>query len=97
MTAQIVDLQIEQSHRGHGYGSEFLRAIERIAAAAGHAYLFLSVAPQHNPRAYALYQRMGYQPVQSAPYRKRWHFIDSAGTVHRREDWIVEMVKPLTV
>jgi GNAT superfamily N-acetyltransferase len=89
----IVDLQVKESHRGQGYGSEFVRAIERIASQAGYRHLYISVEPLDNPRAYALYKRLGYQPLQSEPYRKIWKFTDSAGKVHRGEDWVVDMVK----
>jgi hypothetical protein len=63
--------------------------------AAGYGQLYLRVDPLNNPRAYALYQRLGYQPLQSEPYRKAWQFQDSAGQVQRGEDWAVDMVKLL--
>jgi GNAT superfamily N-acetyltransferase len=92
---QIVDLKVKESQRGQGYGSAFMRAIERIAAQAGYGQLFLTVEPLDNPRAYALYQRLGYQPLQSEPYRKSWAFTDSQGNAHHGEDWVVDMVKQL--
>jgi GNAT superfamily N-acetyltransferase len=92
---QIVDVRVKETHSGQGYGSNFIRAIERIAGEAGYGQLYLSVEPLANPRAYALYQRLGYQPLQSKPYRKIWGFTDSAGKVHRGEDWVVDMMKPL--
>jgi GNAT superfamily N-acetyltransferase len=92
---QLVDLQVKPAHRGQGYGSAFIDAIEQVAASAGHRHLYLSVEPAHNPRAYALYQRLGYRPLQTTPYRKRWQFTDSAGMVHHGEDWVVDMVKVL--
>ena len=70
-------------------------AMERIAAAEGYTHLYLSVDPLANPRAYALYQRLGYQQIQVQPYRKTWAFTDSAGQVHRGEDWLVDMRKPV--
>ncbi len=94
---QIVDLRVAEAHRGQGYGSEFVRAIERIAVAAGYRQLYLGVEPLHNPRAYALYQRLGYQPLQSEPYRTTWEFKDSDGALHHGEDWGVDMVKQLPV
>jgi GNAT superfamily N-acetyltransferase len=42
---QIVDLQVKESRRGQGYGSKFVRAIERIAAEAGYRHLDMSVEP----------------------------------------------------
>jgi GNAT superfamily N-acetyltransferase len=92
---QIVDLQVQEAQRGQGYGSAFVRALEGIAADAGYAHLYLSVDPLTNPRAYALYQRLGYQQIQAVPYRKTWGFTDSEGQVHRGEDWLVDMVKHL--
>jgi len=92
---QIVDLQVEESHRGRGYGSEFIRLVERIATEAGNTCLYLSVDPLTNPRAHALYLRLGYRPEQSKPYRKAWQFTDSLGNIHGGEDWIVDLVKQL--
>ena len=43
---------MKDAHRGQGYGSAFIRAIERIAVEAGARHLYLSVEPVHNPRAY---------------------------------------------
>jgi GNAT superfamily N-acetyltransferase len=92
---QIVDLRVKESHRGRGYGSRFLGALERIAAAAGYRHLYLGVDPLNNPRAHALYERLGYRPLQSEPHRDAWEFRDSAGQVHRGEGWAVDMVKTL--
>jgi GNAT superfamily N-acetyltransferase len=93
---QIVDLQVAESQRGQGYGSAFVRALEGEAARAGYQQLYLAVGPADNPRAYALYQRLGYQQLQPQPYLKAWEFTDSGGDRHRGEDWIVDMVKPLS-
>ena len=93
----IIDLQIEESHRGRGYGSEFVHILEGIAVEADYKYLYLSVDPINNPRTYALYLRLGYQPEQLKPYRKAWEFTDSQGGVHRGEDWIIDLVKQLAV
>jgi GNAT superfamily N-acetyltransferase len=94
---QIADLQVKESHRGQGYGSTFVRAIECITAEAGYGQLYISVEPLNNPRAYALYQRLGYQRIQPEPYQKIWGFTDSEGKLHRGEDWAVDMVKQLFV
>jgi ribosomal protein S18 acetylase RimI-like enzyme len=94
---QISDLQVKESQRGRGYGSALISAIERHAAATGYRELFLSVEPTDNPRAYALYLRLGYRQVQSEPYLKIWELTDSAGILHRGENWVVDLVKPLSV
>jgi GNAT superfamily N-acetyltransferase len=92
---QIVDLQVAEAQRGQGYGSAFVRAIEREAAQAGHHQLYVAVEPASNPRAHALYQRLGYQQLQPEPYLKAWEFTDSGGNKRRGEDWVVDMTKPL--
>jgi GNAT superfamily N-acetyltransferase len=92
---QIVALKVAESQRGKGYGSAFVRAIEREAARAGYHQLYVAVEPATNPRAYALYQRLGFQPLQPEPYLKTWEHTDSGGNRHRGEDWIVDMVKSL--
>jgi GNAT superfamily N-acetyltransferase len=94
---QIVDLQVKESHRGQGYGSAFIHAIEHITIEAGYRKLYLSVELIDNPRAYVLYQRLKYQPLQAKPYRKTWELRDSQGNVHRGEDWVVDMVKQLSI
>lgn len=92
---QIVDLQVKESHRRKGYGSAFVRAIERIATEAGYEQLYISVEPVDNPLAYALYLWLGFQQLQFEPYLKIWEFKDSGGKVHHGEDWVVDMVKQL--
>ncbi len=92
---QIVDLQVAESRRGQGLGSVFIRALEGMAASRGCKELFLAVDPLDNPRAQALYLRLGYQPLQAAPYRAEWHFTDSAGIYHHGEEWAIDMLKPI--
>ena len=92
---QIVDLLIEEAHRGHGYGSELIRQLEKIAKDAGSKRLYIAVDPVSNPRAHALYVRLGYQPIQSVAYQKCWQFKDSRGNLHSGKDWIIDLVKEL--
>ncbi len=94
---QIVDLHMQAAHRGHGYGSAFVGALERIAAAAGYRHLYLGVEPVDNPRAYALYRRLGYEPLQAEPYHNTWEFTDSAGAIHRGEEWVIDAVKQVAM
>jgi len=91
---QIVDLYVAEAWRGQGYGSEAICALERIASEAGYTHLYIAVEPQHNPRAYALYQRLSYQPLQQEPYFQPWEAIDGDGKIRRGESWLVDMVKP---
>lgn len=93
---QIVDLQVAAAQRGRGYGTVFIRAMERLTLEAGYDHLYISVDPVANSLAFALYQRLGYQPLQAAPYQKSWTFTDSAGTIHTGTDWILDLMKALT-
>jgi ribosomal protein S18 acetylase RimI-like enzyme len=92
---QIVDLHIAEAYRGRGYGSEAIHAMERRTVEAGYQQLYIAVEPLHNPRAYALYQRLGYQSLQSEPYRHLWESMDGDNKVQRGEAWLVDMVKNL--
>ena len=92
---QVVDLMVRESHRGQGYGSAFMREIERIARETGAETLYIAVESLDNPRAYSLYRRLGYEQIQSEPYQKTWEFQDSQGKVYRGESWIVDLVKQL--
>ena len=92
---QIVDLHITEARRGQGYGSVAIGVLERLASEAGHKQLFLAVEPQNNPRAYALYQRLGYQPIQSKPYFHTWESLDGDGQRRGGEAWLVDMSKLL--
>ncbi len=92
-----MDLYIEPSSRGQGYGSLFLHAIERLAAEAGCHELYLEVDPVDNPRAHILYLRQGYHPIQAEPYFSHWEFVDSEGQQHQGDEWTLDMVKPLNL
>jgi GNAT superfamily N-acetyltransferase len=90
---QIVDLQIEPQLRGKGYGTYLIGELEQLVIQQGYKEMFVAVDPMNNLRAYRLYQRLGYQPLQEEPYWKHWEFIDSDGVLHLGDDWIVDMVK----
>lgn len=92
---QIVDLLIAPAQRNQGYGTLFLRKLEHIASKLGYFQLYLSVDPIDNPRAHTLYQRLGYRPLQDAPYRDHWEWTDSDGHRHIGDEWAVDMVKTL--
>ncbi|HET6387168.1 MAG TPA: GNAT family N-acetyltransferase [Armatimonadota bacterium] len=92
---QIVDLVVAEPLRGRGYGSFFIREMERIAAESGGRNLYISVNFPVNERAHALYQRLGYQQMQPAPYFIHWEFADSGGEFHQGDDWRVDLVKAL--
>jgi GNAT superfamily N-acetyltransferase len=91
-----IDFHIDAPLRGRGYGSFLLREVEKLAAAANAKQFYLWTDPVDNPRAYALYLRLGYQPLQAQPYPFHWEFVDSDGQRHAGDAWRIDMVKPLT-
>jgi ribosomal protein S18 acetylase RimI-like enzyme len=92
---QIVDLYIAEAQRGKGYGSQAIRIMERMVTEAGYSQIYIAVDPLHNLRAYALYQRLGYQQLQSEPYFHRWEAADGDNEIQRGDSWLVDMMKPL--
>jgi hypothetical protein len=58
--------------------------------------MHVAVDPVENPRAYQLYLRLGYQPLQQEPYRSRWQFTDSDGDVHHGEDFQIDLRKSMS-
>jgi GNAT superfamily N-acetyltransferase len=90
-----IDLFIDSPLRGRGYGSFLLREVEKLTAEADGEQLYLWVDPVQNPRAYALYLRLGYQLLQEQPYQFHWEFVDSAGQWHAGDHWRVDLVKSL--
>jgi len=92
---QIVDAFIAPPLRSMGYGSALIRALEGLAWAQGFRAVYLSVDPIGNPRACALYQSLGYCPLQQEPYREQGQYTDSAGQVYESDDWELDMVREL--
>lgn len=92
---QIIDAFIAPPSRSRGYGSALIRALEGLAWAQGFRAVFLSVDPIGNPRAHALYQSLGYRPLQQEPYREQGQYTDSAGQVHESDGWELDMVREL--
>jgi len=58
-TAEISDLVVSPAHRSNGIGSEIIRFLAQHAAAMGASILEIGVACS-NPRALALYRRLGF-------------------------------------
>jgi ribosomal protein S18 acetylase RimI-like enzyme len=59
LTAFIYDFNIDEAHRGQGYGRQALTALDEQAAALGIETISLH-AFAHNQTAIALYQKVGY-------------------------------------
>ena len=81
--------------QGTGFRYLVLLKQQEIIGFVCLVFLHIAVEPLDNPRAYTLYQRLGYEQIQSEPYQTIWEFQDSEGKMHRGEAWIVDLVKQL--
>ncbi|MBA0052138.1 GNAT family N-acetyltransferase [Streptomyces sp. AJS327] len=78
--------------RSRGIGSALIGTAEELAVQRGHRLLGLGVE-KNNPRAEALYKRLGYR--LSTPYLDCWSYEDGDGVTHRVADARLFFVKPL--
>ncbi|MET9763666.1 GNAT family N-acetyltransferase [Streptomyces sp. NPDC006372] len=78
--------------RSRGIGSALLRAAEERARTRGRTAVGLGVADD-NPRAAALYARLGYQAL--APYLGRWSYEDHEGVTRECVEKLTFLVKEL--
>lgn len=83
----IQDLYVAEARRSQGIGRQLVQRCEVLAASHGFRRLTLAVNPTLNPRALALYQRLGYATTEQAPY------LD--GVYDGNEDWVIDMAKTL--
>lgn len=58
--------------------------MEELAVAFGHKVMQAGVDPVDNPRALALYQRLGYVPIDE-PRQKKAIFYDEKGNAAERK------------
>ena len=80
------------SLRSQGIGTALVRAAEALASARGTGLVGLGVGDD-NPRAAALYARLGYRPTVT--YVDRWAYLDLDGERHECADPCVFLVKHL--
>ncbi len=92
---EIVDLYVAEKQREQGYGSQVIRALEHITTAESYQHIHIAVDPVDNPRAYNLYQHLGYQQIQPEPYFHSWQAVDGDGKIERGSSWLVNMMKVL--
>ncbi len=93
---QLVDLQVREDCRGRGYGSALVHAAEALVREQGGTALYLAVDPDNNPRALALYRRLGYQALNTHPVDESWQFADSSGVLHSGVDHVIYMRKDIS-
>ena len=83
----LSDLFVTPARRKQGVGTAMIAACEELARARGFTQLSLAVNPDDNPRALALYLRLGFRPTGGPKY------LD--GVYDGNEDWVIDLVKEI--
>lgn len=91
---KISDLYVAQRFRSMGIGTIMIARMEELAVAFGHKVMHVGVDPVDNPRALALYERLGYVPIDE-PQQKKANFYDEAGNATESKYWNVNLRKQL--
>lgn len=76
-----------------GIGSRLLECAERVVASRHYNQVSLAVGTE-NPRARALYERLGYETI-GEPYDDEWHYTDARGEQCSACEVVIDMVKSL--
>lgn len=92
---KISDLYVAQRFRSMGIGKVMIARMEELVVAFGHKVMHVGIDPVENPRALALYERLGYVPID-APQQKKAIFYDEAGKATERVYWNINLGKQLT-
>lgn len=71
-----------------------IKRMEELAIVFGLKVMHVGVDPVDNPRALALYERLGYVPID-APQQKKAIFYHEAGNATERKYWNVNLRKQL--
>ncbi|MFI6940059.1 GNAT family N-acetyltransferase [Streptomyces sp. NPDC050418] len=89
---EINGLAVAGELRSQGIGSALIAAAEELARERRLPAIGLGV-DESNPRAAALYERLGYRPV--VPYVDRWAYVDRGGLRVECADSCTFLVKEL--
>ncbi|MFI6597275.1 GNAT family N-acetyltransferase [Nonomuraea sp. NPDC050536] len=90
---EINGLHVVDALHSRGIGSALILHAERLASERGAHLIGLGVDDRGNPRAAALYARLGYRPT--VRYLDRYFYTDDTGVEHPVEDPAIFLVKQL--
>lgn len=87
--AYLYALRVRPNWQGQGLGTRLIRAAEEALLALGFGVAVIA-AGKDNPRAYRLYQRLGYETFAEDP--GVWYFTDVNGVRQSMEEpcWVME-------
>jgi ribosomal protein S18 acetylase RimI-like enzyme len=88
----IYQLAVQPPLQSHGLGALLVRALEERVRARGAGRVMLLVGVD-NPRARALYERLGYR--EAGTETDRWSYVDDTGRTVDVADECVLMMKEL--
>lgn len=93
---EIYRLEVSELLRSTGIGRALITAMEHAAAARGYPQVSLGVG-HDNPRAYALYQALGYENTALDAYYDEYEYPLDSGAIATARDlcrYLVKRVPP---
>lgn len=89
------DLLVREDCRSQGIGTALVARAESLCRARGSTRLGLSVNPTDNPRALALYHRLGFRPTSAPPHCDYYTSTDADGETQIHDDCCIALTKDL--
>ena len=86
---QMSALVVRENLRSKGIGTEAIKEVERRVKEKGFNKVGLSVNPDNNPRAKALYEKLGYKDTGKEKY------LEYVDPYDKAEDWVIDLVKEI--
>lgn len=91
----LEDLLVHPNLRGRGIGTAILKRALMVARRRGCKRIGLSVGESDNPRARALYERIGFSDAGLGPIKMGGAYTDKDGKACRWEEICIYLIKPL--
>lgn len=73
LAPEIYRLSVLEPHQSQGIGTRLVQEMEQAAIERGYQTVSLGVA-YDNPRAFALYRKLNYQPVEPVEYYDEYRY-----------------------
>ena len=94
-TPEIFRLDVDEQRRSQGIGSALIAVMEEEARRRGYTRLGLGVAHE-NPRALALYERVGFERTAITSYYDEYKYQIGDGPVETARDLCRFLTKPIS-